>query len=448
MSTLLFLLALAPDAPAGRVNNPGGERIPFVKLQSGVWDVVIRKTGRDRARIERVKAQCQGIWVNACASGVDPELRQIALGRVFQDDIKLSGDFTYCSTALVSKLPEDLGRKLIRAGTESFCDVFLDPESVRGQRSGNATDGENDLVGRLFGGKDTTSGKVLIKAPPTMDGSGSDQVVEASGERRRPGGTRRPTPSPRPAPAPATTADPAVDPDAYVMDDSAPPGPEPASAGLSRPEPAERPSPSPVPDPAPDPLPAPEPLALEDDTPVFVPPEPEPEPEPIDPELEALLAPVPQHETTGAIRTGNAPAPEPTPDPEPESEPEPSTDFLSGDSKGRMAAADVAVPAPKPVPRPPPGPIARPKPAPAPDPAPAPAPAPEPEAPSEFELEAQEVANLERLSDVDDEEDDKKRKKKRKKDKDEEDDEAAFIGGDEEFDNYIIIDIESLPEDE
>ena len=107
VSTLLFLLAFAPAGHAGRVNNPGGERIPFVKLQSEVWDVVIRQTGKDRARIERIKAQCQGIWVNACASGVDPELREIALSRVFQDEIRLSGDFTYCSTALVSELPED-----------------------------------------------------------------------------------------------------------------------------------------------------------------------------------------------------------------------------------------------------------------------------------------------------------------------------------------------------
>lgn len=351
---MLIWLTLTAALAGNDVKNPGGERIPFVKLRSEVWDVVIRKTADTRARIERVKAKCQGIWVNACAAGVDPELRQIALQSVFQEGVALSGDFTYCSTAVVRDLPEDLGRKLIRSDTESFCQTFLDPDSVQGQRSGNATTGENDLVGRLFGGKDTTSGKLMMKAPPTQQGRQSTIVTEATGERRKPGRTAPTGNTPLPMPVPTTQQAPVPQPEPSV------PEPEPTAPEPTAPEPA-------APEPQYDPnFSAP---GLEADDPVFVPPVPKPEPEPLDPELAELLEPVPE------------PAPPPPP--------------------------------------------------------------PKPTGPSEFELEAMETENLERLSDKANEEDGKKKKKKGKK-KGESDE---MIGGDEEFDNYIIIDIESLSDE-
>ncbi|MCB9677206.1 MAG: hypothetical protein H6737_18960 [Alphaproteobacteria bacterium] len=443
---MIILLALGTAMAGNDVRNPGGERIPFVKLRSEVWDVVIRKTADDRARIERVKAQCQGIWVNACAPGVDPELRQLALKSVFQESVALSGDFTYCSTAVLRELPEDLGRKLIRPDTDGFCQIFLDPESVRGLRTGNATQGENDLVGRLMGGQNTTSGKVLIKAPPTLEGSGSEQVYEATGERRKPGiaaTTPRPAPTPQPTgmPAPMPASAPVATAPQTAPVATAPVQPEPTGMDFPEhqskgefddfvmPEPSfSRPEPAPQTDLF-------EGTSDMPDTPVFVPPEPAPAPEPIDDELAELLAPIPTIESKPALGNGMTGSPTPAPAPAPAPAPEPRFTPPPPEPKGpmasnapapqpRMDAAAVAVPAPKPEP------VAPPK----------PAPPPKPTGPSEFELEAMEMANMEPLTAKN--EDDKKKKKKGKGEEP-----AETLGGDEEFDNYIIIDIESLSDE-
>ncbi|MEZ4317425.1 MAG: hypothetical protein R3F61_07970 [Myxococcota bacterium] len=484
---MLFSMILATaTAGSGAVNNPGGERIPFVKLRSEVWDVVIRKTADDRARIERVKAQCQGIWVNACAPGVDPELRQLALQSVFQPGVALSGDFTYCSTAIVRDLPEDLGRKLIRGSTDSFCQIFLDPESVRGMRSGNATQGENDLVNRLMGGQGTTSGKILMKAPPTVEGTSSGAVTEATGDRRRPGiaqptrpapvasGTPEPyapdsrtvpagprdSPFPTP-PSPVATAPQPVDMGGSDMPEHASKG---AFDDFVMPEPAFQRPPAPVataPVPtAPVAAPVPQEPAfistpgLEDDSPVFVPPEPAPAPEPIDPELAELLAPVPQIDSQAALGNGMAPRPAPTTAPVPTPRPDPSFTPPPPEPKGPVASnsrdrepsasrlADSSLNATAPPPRMEAAAVVVPAPKPEPVRAPTPAPPPKPTGPSEFELEAMETENLDRLSDRNSDEDDKKKKKKKDKDAP-----TEQVGGDEEFGDYVIIDIESLPDE-
>ncbi len=203
-----MLLFIAFQAFAQGIHNPGGDRIPFVKLRSSRWDVVIRVTGPGRARLERVKARCGSVWVNGCAPGVDPELRKIALTGVFKPNVQLSGDFSYCSTAVLRELPADLAHDLIDPSTERFCAAFLDPASVRSLRSGDATRGERSLVERLMGGPNTTSGEIRIKAPPSLHGG-------ASGEERIVTRQRRPSSAPV-APSPSSIEGADVDPSTYI----------------------------------------------------------------------------------------------------------------------------------------------------------------------------------------------------------------------------------------
>lgn len=283
----MVLLALVQAALAQGVNNPGGDRIPYVKLQSDSWDVVIRMTGPGRARLERVKARCGEMWVNGCAPGIDPQLRQIALSGVFGSEVQLSGDFSYCSTAVVRNIPANMARNFVKPSTGEFCRPFLDPDAVRNLRRGDATRGENRLVDRLMGGQGTTSGTVRIKAPPTLDGSGGEERV-ATGERRTEEQTRAnqrvKAPQPvRPEPVAAAPVE------TYIQEDTptaVAPRPAPAVDLLAEDPPsvdllAEDP-PEPVYDASFDPL------ALEPGEADLGPP-----PADVDAELAALLAPLP-----------------------------------------------------------------------------------------------------------------------------------------------------------
>jgi hypothetical protein len=387
-------------SPTG-INNPGGDRIPYVKLQSEHWDIVIRMTGDGVARVERMKARCKAnLWVNGCAPGIDPELRQIAMNGAFQDRLELTGNFTYCSTALVKGIPTDLARGVVRAEPDRFCKAFLNAESVRGQRSGNATQGENDLVNRLMGGKNTTSGTIRMKAPPTRQGTSAGREREATGERRtaRQTANNRRIAAPEPE-APVETKGPRVpaaatssgvdeldglEPSAQVVSDEGTglrDASEPAQVAAVSPTLTEQGGGSSAVEGevgAPAITRQPDLLANEEEPSMdFIPP-PEPEPEPMDPELAALLAPLP----------------------------------------GLPEEDQVVVPAPKPVPT----------------------------RQTEFERLEQENAALAQIARDADEADDKNGKDK-KKGKDKSKEETVEVGSDQQFGDYIIIDIESLPDE-
>lgn len=381
---MLWLLAFS--AMAGDINNPGGARIPYVKLQSDVWDVVVRSTGPGRARIERVRGKCGEIWINGCAAGVDPGLRQVALHRVFQDAIQLSGDFTYCSTAVVREVPQDLARAFIRASTDDFCVAFTDPESVRDERMANATQGENDLVNRLMGGKNTTSGRIRMKAPVLLENPTSPvspaPEPEPTGRRAEPERVRSSGPPAPPAPVQtqeavalearrtasatdgiretSTDAAPMNEPVAAVRTNGG--GRSGLKGELDSTQVAR----------------GQDLLADEDEAAevaVFEAP-PEPEPAPADPELDALLAPLP----------------------------------------GLPEREQVVVPAPRPSPT-----------------------------RSATEAERLEAENdaLQRIGRGEPEDDKRKKKDKKRKKEDE-----IQVGTDQEFGDYILIDIESLPDED
>ncbi|MCB9671671.1 MAG: hypothetical protein H6734_19475 [Alphaproteobacteria bacterium] len=401
------MFLLLAQALAQGVNNPGGERIPFVKLQSDQWDVVIRVTGPGRARLERVKAQCNGIWVNGCSPGVDPELRKIALTGVFQPNVHLSGDFTYCSTAVVRDIPANMARGFVNPSTQQFCSTFLDPASVRDQRTGDATRGENSLVSRLMGAENTTSHQIRIKAPPTLDGSTVAQGEHvATGERRTEEETRanrkvKPRPEPRgegrkaasegtvAPPEPQVPAPAPVDTQSYIEDDSddwfeAPAGTN-VAAMEARQEARQAERPAPVP------APAPTDLLSDDDDDLF-----SREPAPI--------APRPQPR----------PAPAPAPAAMPDGGDDIDFDDLFAPLPGLPPEDQVVVPAPKPQPT---------------------------RRMTEMErLEAEDMA-LEGIGRGDDE-DEKKRKGKKPRE-----DEGPQVGTDDALGDYIIIDIEDLPDE-
>ena len=369
-------------AHAAEVNNPGATRIPFIKLRSADWDIVIRKTADTRARLERVKARCGDTWIDACVSTVEAPMRKHAITQVFKDGVTLSGDFSYCTTAVLRDLPVNLGRDLVDPSPAKFCAAFADTNVAR--LPTNATPGNDDLVNRLMGGQNTTSGTVRIKPPPVRPGLEPTEPV--------------------PEPAPGTPSDP----------------PQPAPTA---------PAPAPEPAPTPEPAPAPEPEPIPSD-PEPMPPGPEPTP--------------PAPEPTTPAPEPTTPAPEPTPEPTPEPEPEPMVAAVTPSPSPKPATKPEPKPATKPEPAASPKPAPEPEPAPPPKPVPAPAPPP----PSEFDLEQQELESMERLSDRPEEEEDPKKSKKPKKNKDDPPPPApVVVGGDDDFDAYIIIDIEGLPDE-
>lgn len=392
----MVLFALIQVALAQGVNNPGGARIPYVKLQSGSWDVVIRMTGPGRARIERVKARCDDMWVNGCSPGVDPELRRIALNGVFQSNVQLSGDFSYCSTAVLREIPANMAKGFVNPSTEQFCQAFLNPEAVRGMRSGTATRGENDLVNRLMGGQNTTSGKIRIKAPPTLEGAGGAERL-ATGERRTAEQTRanqRTT-----APEPTRREPPVAAPEpveSFIEEDV----PTPASV---RPEPSRPTPPEPTRAAVPPPVPAPsrDLLAEEEEEDIFgtttVPPL-EPAPKPT---LDASFDPLALDEDEMDM---GAPA----------ADIDAELAELLAPLPGLPPEDQVVVPAPRP-----------------------------PQQTRKMtEMERLEAENLD-IEPITKSEDDEKKKKNRKK----EEEPTMEVGSDDDLGDYIIIDIEDLPED-
>ncbi len=452
--------------------TPDPDSIPFIKLRSEVWEIVIRRAGPGRAEVERVWAKCDGEWVNACYPDLDAASRQRALTSTFRESVQLQGDFTYCSRVAID-LPHDMARQLVRPSTGDLCLALKGPGQATIYKPGDpgtvattqARRGSQALPAsrgtRVYKGgempapvpapqplalDDGLEGVYTPPAPaptapapdPELDALlGDVPQYESTGARIQPASTgssaARPpqnptgTPPPQPIalddglegvytpPAPAPTA-PAPDPelDALLGDvpqyESTGARIQPASTGSSAARPPQNPTGTPPP----------QPIALDDGLEgVYTPPAPEPTAPAPDPELDALLGDVPQFESTGAVRRPPAPAPTPSAArPPAKPAPSPRSSVPAPVPPGTRPSASSPVAAPEPVP----------------------APAPETgrrgrknrknQGPTELELEEQELQNLAPI---------------RRRDADEDEEPVGVVGP---RGRYLIIDIEALPEDD
>ncbi|MEZ4317174.1 MAG: hypothetical protein R3F61_06710 [Myxococcota bacterium] len=257
---LALLTAMSALGASGDGFDPAS--IPFVKLRSDVWEIVIHRTSPDSAQVERVFAKCGDTWVNACYAKHDSAFRRAVLTNVFRPEVRLEGDFQYCSSVVVD-LPADMARRLVRPNTADLCAVI------------------------------GASGPVASASPGPMGAPPEIRGVPAVGSGPQAGVYVPPSGLPDVAPGAPVSSEP-LQARIYRAGDPAtrPGGPAPTGRP---PEPVgSAPAPYTVPG---GPL-----IALDDDPRNVYQPRPDaPPPEPLDPELAALLGDVPTVGSQGAL---------------------------------------------------------------------------------------------------------------------------------------------------
>jgi hypothetical protein len=300
---LAGIVAIALSAPTAQGTTPDPESIPFIKLRSDVWEIVIRRAGPGRAEVERVWAKCDWEWVNACYPDLDAASRQRALTSTFRPTVQLQGDFTYCSRVAL-QLPHDMARQLVRPSTSELCLALKGPGAATVYRPGDPATRATGTVQRGSQALPASRGTVVYKGGEMPPGPAAPAPIALDDGLE---GVYTPPPAERNTPPPP---DPELDAllgdvpqyasDGALVRPGTPPAPSAARPGTAPPVGAPQGS---APTMARAGMPAPAPIALDDGLEgVYTPPPAERNARPPpDPELDALLGDVPQYTSDGAL---------------------------------------------------------------------------------------------------------------------------------------------------